>query len=457
MTDVLIVEDTPSLALIYEGLLSESGRQVATATTIAEARAAFARLGPPVVLLDLMLPDGCGLEFLRETMRRRPETRVIVITANGSVSRAVAAMRAGAFDFRLKPANDARLASVVTNALNAAGAGGGAPAEADVTGLGGTSAPIRAVRGAIGRVAGSTATVFVTGESGTGKEVCARAIHDASPRAGGPFVAVNCAAIPGDLLESEMFGHRRGAFTGAVADQTGAAAQADGGTLFLDEICEMDRALQAKLLRFIETGLVQPLGAGQPRKVEARIIAASNRDPLAAVRAGDFREDLYYRLYVVPLEMPPLRERGEDVIEIAEAELGRMAAEEGRAFRALSEAAKDAFRAHDWPGNVRELLNLLRRIVVLNDGEKVTAAMLPEAMRAGRDGGAGCTDAAGGAPAGVDDLAGLPLEEVERRVIEAAITRAGGSVPQAARALGLAPSTLYRKRARWVRSVAAAE
>ena len=457
MTDVLIVEDTPSLALMYEGLLSEAGRRVARAATVAEARAAFARLGPPVVLLDLMLPDGCGLELLREMMRRRPGTRVIVITANGSVSRAVAAMRAGAFDFVLKPANDARLVSVVANALNAAGEGGAGTAEAGISGLRGSSAPIRAVRRAIGRVAGSMATVFVTGESGTGKEVCARAIHDASPRAGGPFVAVNCAAIPGDLLESEMFGHRRGAFTGAVSDQTGAAAQADGGTLFLDEICEMDRALQAKLLRFIETGFVQPLGAGQPRKVDVRILCASNRDPLAAVRAGDLREDLYYRLYVVPVDMPPLRERGEDVIEIAEAEIGRMAAEEGRGFRALSEGAKAAFRAHDWPGNVRELLNLLRRIVVLNDGEEVTRAMLPGAMRAEQ--GAPTDGEPGGeaAAAALDDLVGLPLEEVERRVIEATIARVGGSVPQAARTLGLAPSTLYRKRARWVRSVEAAE
>jgi transcriptional regulator with PAS, ATPase and Fis domain len=295
------------------------------------------------------------------------------------------------------------------------------------------------------------ATVFITGESGTGKELCALAVHAASPRAAGPFIALNCGAIPQDLLESEVFGHMKGSFTGAISDKPGAAAAADGGTLFLDEICEMAPALQTKLLRFLQTSTVVPVGATRPRKVNVRIICATNRDPLDAVRRGEFREDLYYRLFVVPLHMPPLRDRGEDVLEIAENALARFSREEGKPFDGLDGPVKALFRALPWPGNVRQVLNVIRNIVVLNEGGLVTLDMLPDTLDRQIDPAPPRGIAPPPAPSALslDDLIGRPLAEIERAVIEATLARHGGSVPRAARVLELSPSTLYRKIEGW--------
>lgn len=313
----------------------------------------------------------------------------------------------------------------------------------------GSSEAMQAVYAKIRAVARSMATVFITGESGTGKELCAQAIHDGSARASGPFIALNCGAIPPDLLESEVFGHMKGSFTGAISDKPGAAAAADGGTLFLDEICEMDVGLQTKLLRFLQTSMVQPVGATRPRKVNVRIICATNRNPLEAVQAGRFREDLYYRLYVVPIHMPPLRERGEDVIEIAEAALARFATEEHRPFDGLTPEVRALFRRLRWPGNVRQLLNVIRNVVVLNDGGVVTVGMLPPGLVEGAELGQGdAVAAAPGAPR-VDELVGRTLAEAERMLIEATLVRVNGSVPKAARMLDVSPSTLYRKMEGW--------
>jgi DNA-binding NtrC family response regulator len=457
---LLLIEDTPSLQLVYRSVLETAGHRVSVAGTAAEGLVAWRSVRPSVVLLDLMLPDRDGLSLMREMLGERPGARVVVITANGSINKAVEAMRAGAHDFLVKPFDERRFLGAVENALRA---GGAAPPEAARAGMPppgafiGSSPAMQEVYDKIASVARSMATVFITGESGTGKEIAAQAIHDLSPRARGPFIALNCGAIPPDLVESEVFGHVRGAFTGAVGDKPGAAVAADGGTLFLDEICELDVALQPKLLRFLQTSSVTPVGATKPRKVDVRIICATNRDPVEAVRRGAFREDLYYRLFVVPMHLPPLRDRGEDVIAIAETALRRFAAEEGRRFRRLDPAVADAFRAAPWPGNVRELLNVIRNIVVLNDGETVTEAMLPpgfarrppvrpEPARAGP----ARAEAAGPAPAGLDALlAGRTLAEIERIAIEAAIARAGGSIPRAALELGLAPSTIYRKREGW--------
>ena len=306
------------------------------------------------------------------------------------------------------------------------------------------------LQGMIRSVARSMATVFITGESGTGKELCALAVHEYSPRASGPFIALNCGAIPQDLLESEVFGHVKGSFTGAISDKPGAAAAADGGTLFLDEICEMAPALQTKLLRFLQTSTVQPVGATRPRKVNVRIVCATNQDPLDAVRRGHFREDLYYRLYVVPIHMPPLRDRGDDVIEIAETALARFAAEEGRRFDGLSPEVEALFRRLPWPGNVRQVLNVIRHVVVMNEGGLVTPEMLPDIV-ADEPGPAPPLPAIAGQdrePA-LDALIGKPLAEIERLVIEATLKRFDGSVPKAARILELAPSTLYRKIDGW--------
>ncbi len=279
---------------------------------------------------------------------------MIVITANGSINRAVQAMRAGAFDFLVKPFDDARLLNAVHNAMASSphpiDEPVGSPEEAaNFQGFIGRSAAMGEIYRMVRAIGRSTATVFITGESGTGKEVCARAIHAMSTRAAKPFVPLNCAAIPRDLLESEVFGHLKGAFTGALSDKPGAAAVADGGTLFLDEICEMDLSLQTKLLRFLQTATIQPVGAARPIPVDVRIVCATNRDPAEEVRRGRFREDLYYRLHVVPIHMPPLRNRPEDVMDIAQASLAEFAAEEGRVFTGFAPRSRRSWPAAPGP------------------------------------------------------------------------------------------------------------
>lgn len=293
------------------------------------------------------------------------------------------------------------------------------------------------------------ATVFITGESGTGKELCAQAVHARSPRADGPFIALNCGAIPPEFLESEVFGHVKGAFSGATADKPGAAVLADGGTLFLDDICELAPALQTRLLRFLQTSTVQPVGAPRPRKVNVRIVCATNRDPLDAVRRGQFREDLYYRLFVLPIHMPPLRERGTDVLDIAQSALDRFSREEGRQFDGLDPAVRQMFLSHPWPGNVRQVLNVIRNVVVLNEGGTVTLDKLPPELVRHGDTLEGNREPLSTPAPDIESLAGLTLAQIERRVIEAAIARHGGSVPKAARALDLSPSTIYRKLESW--------
>jgi DNA-binding NtrC family response regulator len=458
---VLLIEDTISLQLLYRAELTSAGCEVDVAGTAAQGMALFAKRRPPVVMLDLLLPDRDGLDLMQDMLRLAPETRIVVITANGSINRAVEAMRAGAQDFLVKPVEESRLLLAVENALRgrsparihavARAAPATGPRSAPVGDFIGSSEAMARVHAKIQSVAQSMATVFITGESGTGKELCALAVHRLSARAGGPFIALNCGAIPQDLLESEVFGHIKGSFTGAISDKPGAAAAADGGTLFLDEVCEMVPALQTKLLRFLQTSTVQPVGATRPRKVNVRIVCATNRDPMEAVRRGQFREDLYYRLYVVPIHMPPLRDRGTDTIEIAEAALARFAAEEGRQFDGLAPEVATLFRNHPWPGNVRQLLNVIRNVVVLNRGGLVTPEMLPDGLAATVPGPAATLAAADDpltAPEG-EPLTGLTLAEIERRAILAALSRHQGSVPRAARELDVAPSTLYRKLGAW--------
>jgi DNA-binding NtrC family response regulator len=460
---VLLVEDTMSLQMVYRSILATAGHRVAVAGTAEDGLQQFRAHRPMVVLLDLILPDRDGLELMRDIQALQPETRVIAITANGSVNRAVEAMRAGAHDFLVKPFDEGRFLSAVQNALaeanlrDTAKSEPGSPTQAkdpgevaEGSGFIGRSEAMRRIHSTIASVAKSMATVFITGESGTGKELCALAIHANSNRASGPFIALNCGAIPQDLLESEVFGHMKGSFTGAISDKQGAATAADGGTLFLDEICEMAPALQTKLLRFLQTSTVQPVGATRPRKVNVRIVCATNRDPLDAVRRGHFREDLYYRLYVVPIHMPPLRDRGQDVIEIAEAALARFAQEEGRDFHGLDPTTRSLMQSLPWPGNVRQLLNVMRNVVVLNQGGWVTPEMLPPGL-ADEGSPAEPMPAALASPEALtaDSLLGLPLAEAERRLIEATLALQGGSIPKAARVLDVSPSTLYRKIEAW--------
>ena len=459
---ILLIEDTPSLMLLYRSVLTNAGLAVVTATTAADGLNAFHSSGAKLVLLDMVLPDQNGLDLMQDLLRLRPDTQVIVMTAHGSINMAVDAMRAGAHEFLVKPFDEVKLLNAVANAGGIVtprrSAVKGAVAAAQISlhssAFIGSSDAMTRVHAKIASVSRSMATVFITGESGTGKELCALAVHGNSARAAGPFIALNCGAIPQDLLESEVFGHMKGSFTGAISDKQGAAAAADGGTLFLDEICEMAPLLQTKLLRFLQTTTVVPVGATRPRKVNVRIICATNRDPLEAVRRGQFREDLFYRLFVVPIHMPALRERGDDIVEIAETALTRFAMEEGKLFNGLHPDVLSLFRSMDWPGNVRQLLNVIRNIVVLHEGGQVATAMLPDTLHQSL--GIAPVSAAvqtkvAAAELDLDAVLGRPLAEVERLVIEATLARFNGSVPKAARVLDLSPSTLYRKIEAWAK------
>lgn len=303
----------------------------------------------------------------------------------------------------------------------------------------GTSPPMQRVYARIEASAQSRAPVFITGESGTGKEICARAIHDLGPGKYKAFVPINCAAIPRELMESELFGHVKGAFTGAISTREGAASLADGGTLFLDEITEMPNAMQTKLLRFLQDFTYQKVGSGKVESSDFRLICASNRDPLTELKAGRFREDLYYRLHVFPIHMPPLRERGQDILDISDVLLRRYAKEEGKMFRSLGKQAAAHICRYHWPGNIRELQNIIRNAVIMHDGE----ILLPDMLSIAEDRQAFEVSGTG------DDMPLQTLETLERMAIEKAIRHFGGNVPKAAAVLGVSPSTVYRKRQGW--------
>lgn len=452
---ILLVEDTSSLAMVYRTVLEKAGNDVISCGTISLARKAINENDFGVILLDLTLPDGDGLELMSDILQSESVARVIVITANGSINRAIEAMREGAFDFLVKPFDEKKLLSAVENAQYILPPGKGSPRQKAMTpgenfhGFVGESAKMQQIYSMINNIGRSSATVFITGESGTGKEVAARAIHAVSPRARGPFVPLNCGAIPGDLLESEVFGHLKGSFTGAIANKIGAAEAASGGTLFLDEICEMDLNLQTKLLRFLETSKIQPVGAVSAKSVDARILCATNRNPQEEVRAGRFREDLYYRLHVVPMHMPALRERGDDIALIAAKALQKFSIEEDRRFERISPEVLRIFGQYPWPGNVRQLLNVIRNVAVLHDGSHVLPEMLPAEI-IGCEPGEPMPEQA--APMSADDIShfvGLTMAQFERSFVEATIEECNGSVPEAARMLDVSPSTLYRKRESW--------
>ena len=380
---ILVVEDTPTQAELARVLLTSLGHQVRLAVAAGPALIAAREWQPDAILLDVELPDYNGFELMKKLKAEGIDAAVVVVTANASINTAVEAMRGGAVDFIVKPYAKARLEVTLANALEKRALVAQlrtvrAQLERDrFFGFIGASAPMQAVYRTIESVAASRASVFITGESGTGKELAAEAIHKASPRAGREFVALNCGAIPRDLLESEVFGHVKGAFTGATSDRAGAAKLADGGTLFLDEIGEMPLDMQVKLLRFVQTGTYAPVGSSRMERVDVRFVCATNRDPMLEVQAGRFREDLYYRLYVVPIELPPLRERGDDVLRIAQHFLASFAREEGRRFRGFTPDAETALMAYAWPGNVRQLQNVIRNVVVLHDADMVDAGMLP--------------------------------------------------------------------------------
>ena len=445
---VLVVDDDPVARRLLAAAMNSSVSHEILVRETADAHEAEALLRGTAFAGATVSLDLATASDTITTLRRAGLSGPIVATSSrGSVSSAVEAMRAGADDFLVKPYQPAELARRLLTRL-AEPAPSIVPAPGTSTEqpgfhhfIGGSSA-MRALYEQIRRVAPSKAPVFVTGESGSGKEVCAEAIHACSTRTSGPFIAINCSAIPRELMESEIFGHVKGAFTGAHEDRPGAAELAHGGTLFLDEICEMDLALQAKLLRFAQTGTVRRVGDTRLRHVDVRFVCATNREPVREIEAGRFREDLYYRLHVLPLRLPPLRERGDDVAMLARAFLVRFAEEEGRHFRGFTPEAEAAIEAHAWPGNVRELQNVIRRVVVLHDAERVSVEMLAlcSPHEAARDTGplprteAACID---------------PFWRQEQLIIERALAAFDGNTLKAASALEISPSTIYRKRQSW--------
>ena len=430
---ILVVDDDPHIALALRERLEARGHAVSTAATGAAAVRAILSESPDLVLLDLQLPEGDGFDVLGRIREAGVETTVVVITAHGTVERAVRAMREGAYDFLQKPFEPSLVEETVRRALERVSLvrrdrSARTPEEPEPIA---EDPAMRRVLDLVRRAASSDATVLLLGESGTGKEVLARFVHRSSARAVGPFVPLSCAALSESLLESELFGHEKGAFTGAAERRRGRIELAHGGTLFLDEIGEVSPAFQAKLLRVLEERTFERVGGSQPIRVDLRLLAATNRDLKAAVAAGKFREDLYYRLNVVRIEVPPLRERPADVLPLAHAYLERARRKAGRTPMTLSEDAAALLRAYRWPGNVRELVNAIDRAVVLSTDAEVSAEDLPEEIL-----GAPVVERAGGYHSEVQSF--------KRRLLREALDRNSGNQTKAAEALGLQRSYFAR-------------
>lgn len=470
---VLLIEDSTSLAILYKQYVKDENYDLFHVETGKEAIAFIERNVPQLVILDLKLPDMDGEHILDWINVHQVPTSVVIATAHGSVDVAVSLLQKGAKDFLEKPINADRLKTSIALHLQQVKLESlveDIEAKFDRSrfhGFIGSSLPMQGVYKIIDSVAPTSASVFIIGESGTGKEVCAEAIHQESKRKDKPFVAINCGAIPKDLMESEIFGHVKGAFTGATSDRKGAASLANGGTLFLDELCEMELEMQKKLLRFLQTGTFTPLGATKEMKVDVRIICATNRDPLVEVEQGRFREDLYYRVHVVPIEMPPLRERGNDIVTLATHFLKVYAKEDGKKFSAIHRETESTLKRYNWPGNVRQLQNIIRNIVVLNDDSHLRFDHLPAQLTSNKKAAPSQPAPAVVAPppSAVEaahpeepDLTTNPAKpnvnirpmwQIEREAIQQAIDYCDGNVLNAAVLLELSPSTVYRKKQAW--------
>ncbi len=370
---ILVIDDEEGIRESLKGILEDEGYEVLTASSAEEGMKIFEEQLPDLVLLDIWLPGMDGIESLKRMRDRRPSIPVIMISGHGTIELAVKASKLGAYDFLEKPLSLERVLITVKRALEVAALEGTLKAlKEEAAGrfrLVGESAAIRHLKAQIDIVAPSSSIVLITGESGSGKELVARLIHERSPRKGGPFIEVNCAAIPRELIESELFGHERGSFTGAHERKKGKFELADRGTLFLDEIGDMSKEAQAKVLRVIETKEFQRVGGGKNIKVDVRIIAATNKDLQEEVRKGNFRDDLFYRLNVIPLRVPPLRERKEDIPLLVEHFLTLIASEYGKPKKRLEEKAIKLLVDYNWPGNVRELRNLVERLFIMSQGD----------------------------------------------------------------------------------------
>ncbi len=456
---LMLIDDEPAQRRLVAAIAARRGWRTLFA---GEGETAIATLGTPdgmaldAVLLDYATSDSDAAELIGELRARRPQLPILVLTANGSVASAVSAMRAGATDFLVKPLASERLLAALEAATGGKSAGELRPLTEKLSAnLGfdeivGAAPQFRAALAIAAKAARARVPVLIEGESGVGKEVVAEAIHAASPRAKRPMEIVNCGAIPANLVESELFGHEKGAFTGAFERKIGRFQEADGGTLFLDEVGEMPMEAQVKLLRLLQTGEIQPIGARHAREVDVRVIAATNKSLAAEVEAGRFREDLYYRLNVVQVAIPPLRERAADIPALARHLLARIAEQPGLRPLGITDDALTLLGAYDWPGNVRQLQNALFRAAVLCDGDGLTRADFPQIaqLALGRP-------EQPPAPPNASGSAGITLfrpdgnlralDEIEADVIRLAIGHYRGRMTEVARRLGIGRSTLYRK------------
>ena len=442
MGHALIVEDDADAAQMMAALVATEGFSAATARSLHEARRQMALQQPDLVLLDLRLPDGSGMSLLDE-QDLIGNSEVVLMTGHATLETSIQALRYGAADYLIKPVSARQLHSILTRVMRPS------VLRAEVDSLNenlqrtgrfghlvGKSEPMNQVYQQIARVAGTSVTVFVTGESGTGKEVVAHTMHDLSRRRARPFLAVNCGAIAPQLIESEIFGHERGSFTGAERQRQGFFERAHGGTLFLDEITEMPPALQVKLLRVLETGTFMRVGSSTAQETDVRVIAASNRDPLQALASGDLREDLFYRLNVFPIQLPPLRDRRDDLPLLVNHFLQEIGQREG-SFKRASPAALERLAQYRWPGNVRELRNVLQRAWVMTAGPEIGDQWLPRDVLA-----APARQASSGT---IEIAVGTSLAETERQLILATLQHFGHQKERTAAALGVSLKTLYNR------------
>ena len=444
---ILVVDDEADMLDNCRRILTRTGYTVRTLQNPASLQAMMTESPPDALLLDLRMPQTDGMTVLAAALATDPALTVIIMTAYGSVESAVRAIREGAFDYLTKPFTGDQLALAVDRAVRYRGltlenrALRQRMAEDSLSSrLIGSSPALAPVLSQVRRVAPSDANVMILGESGTGKELVARCLHELSQRRNAPFVPIDCAAIPDNLLESELFGHERGAFTGAVARTRGLLVEASGGTVFLDEIGELSGPLQAKLLRALEERKIRPVGAGNLIPINVRLVAATNLDLPEAVRVGRFRADLFFRLNVVPIELPPLRARLGDVPELLQRFLREFALESGRDPPRVSPEALTALEGYHWPGNVRELRNLAQRLVVLDEDGRITVADLPESIR----GWPGAAEPVPGPPPPYEQAREHAMEEFFRRYLRRLLDFHGGNISRAAAAAGVSRRTVHR-------------
>jgi two-component system nitrogen regulation response regulator NtrX len=438
---ILVVDDEPGIVQSLSGLLKDEGYTVVTAESGGEALDLLGRAQVSLVMLDLRLPDLDGLEVLRRIKSEDPDLPVIMISAHGTIPTAVEAIKLGAYDFIEKPPVPERLLLLVEHAFNEQ------RLKRENINLRrelgeryeiiGESKPMRLLYEQIIRVAPTNGRVLITGETGTGKELVARAIHRNSRRANGPFIKVNCAAIPEELIESELFGHEKGAFTGAISTKVGKFEQAHGGTLFLDEIGDMSLSTQAKVLRTLQENEIQRVGGGKVIKVDVRVIAATNKDLEKEIREGRFREDLFYRINVIPLHVPPLRERKEDIPLLTDHFIRQFCRENGKRLKSISPEALKLLQRYDWPGNVRELRNIIERLIIMVEGDEISAEDVASAISVRK---------------GIS-TEGKSLREIvseyEKRLILEALERNNWNISKTARELKMDRANLHRKLRGW--------